>query len=127
MRAQILDLRERSQRGRSLTVLLVAHNLGVVRSTCETVGVMYAGRLVEEGPAAEVLTRPAHPFTRGLLQCEPEPDPDRPLPEAPRAGTGLPANGCSYAARCPEADTQCRREPELTPIAAGHRCACWKR
>ena len=75
--AQILDLLESLRQRRGLAMLLVSHNLGIVDRICDRITVLYAGRTVETGSATDVLERPAHPYTRGLLRALPRPDPRR--------------------------------------------------
>ncbi len=117
--AEILDLIE-DLRGRiHAAILLITHNLGLVARLCERVGVMYAGRLVEEGPAREVFTDPRHPYTMGLLRCVPRfgmNKTDAALQTIPGTlpALGEPLSGCVYSARCPMAQPVCsRREPDL--------------
>jgi len=117
--AEILDLIEELRGRINAAILLITHNLGLVARLCERVGVLYAGRLVEEGPAREIFTDPRHPYTMGLLRCVPRfgmNKSDAALQTIP--GT-LPAlgealQGCVYSARCPMAQPVCvRREPDL--------------
>ena len=117
--AEILDLIEELRGRINAAILLITHNLGLVARLCERVGVLYAGRLVEEGPAREIFTDPRHPYTMGLLRCVPRfgmNKSDAALQTIP--GT-LPAlgerkPGCIYADRCPMVKPVClRREPDL--------------
>ena len=117
--AEILDLIEELRGRINAAILLITHNLGLVARLCERVGVLYAGRLVEEGPAREIFTDPRHPYTMGLLRCVPRfgmNKGDAALQTIP--GT-LPAlgdalAGCVYSARCPMVKPVCtRREPDL--------------
>jgi peptide/nickel transport system ATP-binding protein len=117
--AEILDLIE-DLRGRiNAAILLITHNLGLVARLCERVGVLYAGRVVEEGPAREVFTDPRHPYTMGLLRCVPRfgmNKADAALQTIPGTlpALGEPLQGCVYSARCPMAKPVCtRREPDL--------------
>src|SRR5690606_32240388 len=99
------DLRER----RGMGVLFITHDLHLAAAYCHRVSVMYAGRVVEDRPAAELFTDPRHPYTRGLLACTPGLDSDRaprPVPGAPPSlSTAFP--GCPFAPRCAEADDAC--------------------
>ncbi len=120
----VLSLRDRFGFG----VLLITHNLGVVQETCDTVAVLYAGRVIEYGPAAQVLSRPAHPYTRGLLDALPARHaPDEPLDAIPGS---VPANllaisGCAFADRCPRVVQRCREiDPPLDPVEPLHEAAC---
>ncbi|PZQ64240.1 MAG: peptide ABC transporter ATP-binding protein [Phenylobacterium zucineum] len=111
-------------------LLLISHDLAVVAETCERVLVMYAGRLVEDLPAADLLTGPAHPYTRALLDCllGPDADRDRPLPvlegRPPRPEEHI--TGCAFAPRCAHADARCGTEAPELATAGGRRVACWR-
>lgn len=128
VQAQIIDLLHRLARERGVAVMLVTHDIGVVAQACDRVAVMYAGRLVEVGPVEQVLSAPAHPYTRGLLAAIPSTAGDTPrleqIPGAmPRPGT-LPS-GCAFHPRCPHAfDTCVRQRPSLLPVGEAF-AACW--
>jgi oligopeptide/dipeptide ABC transporter ATP-binding protein len=120
----------RGVRDRSGTaVLLISHDIAVVAELCGRVVVMYAGLVVEDGPVQEVLRRPAHPYTRALLDAIPDMDTARDdalatIPGRPPAPADRPS-GCPFAPRCPRAqDTCAERLPPLLPVA-GTRAACW--
>ena len=125
--AQILALLAELQRRRGLSMLLVSHNLGIVDRLCGTVAVLYAGRVAEAGTAADVLHRPRHPYTKGLLAALPRPDRPHAGRLAPIPG-GLPDlrapdPGCNFRPRCAFAAAGCE-EPQIlagTPQAACHR------
>ena len=129
--AEILDLIEELRGRINAAILLITHNLGLVARLCERVGVLYAGRLVEEGPAREIFTDPRHPYTMGLLRCVPRfgmNKTDAALETIPGTlpALGEPLKGCVYSARCPMAKPVCtRREPDLYawPSDAGARGA----
>ena len=111
--ASVLDLVRQLRAETNAAVLLIAHNLGVIRSICDRVGVMYAGKIVEEGEAVEVFERPKHPYTVGLLQSLPRHGvrkSQRPLATIPgtlpQIGTPLPT--CVFVDRCPLATDLCR-------------------
>lgn len=132
VQAQILDLLRAIQKEDGLAIVLITHDIGAVSATADRVLVMYAGRVVEEGTAAEVLLRPVHPYTRGLLASVPDlwrpggVDALREIPGAPPDLSWL-APGCRFADRCPIVQPPCRRHrPELLPVAggSGHRAAC---
>ena len=109
-----------------LSVLLITHDLGVMSALTDRVYVMYAGRIAEQGARAEVLSRPRHPYTRGLLDALPRPGSSRlsALPGAPPPIDRLPP-GCAFHPRCRWAEAGCRtQEPVLREIGAGHRIAC---
>ena len=117
--AEILDLIDELRGRTSAAILLITHNLGLVARLCERVGVLYAGRLVEEGPARDIFTDPRHPYTMGLFRCVPSfgmNKTDAALQTIPGTlpALGEPLEGCVYSARCPMARPVCtRREPDL--------------
>jgi peptide/nickel transport system ATP-binding protein len=113
-------------------VVYVSHDLAVVSEIADRIAVMYAGRVVEDGPAADVLTRPRHPYTRGLVQSIP--DHRRPSRLVPLPGTavglGDRPGGCAFAPRCEQAAEDCRATvPALAQAAPSHavRCLRWER
>jgi peptide/nickel transport system ATP-binding protein len=120
----LLDLRDRL----GLAILLVTHNLGVVAQTCDSLAVMYAGRVMERGAKRELLRAPAHPYTEALLKCQPGAAKAAALlpaiPGQPPAATAFP-EGCRFHPRCPRAAAQCReRRPELRPLDSERMAAC---
>jgi peptide/nickel transport system ATP-binding protein len=127
VQAQALNLMSDLQRDAGVTFLLISHDLAVVAHLCVTTAVMYRGRIVETGPTEELFRRPAHPYTRELVEATPRLD--RKPQGPPPAGTsnGAPPRGCAYAGRCPIAKARCREEdPELAPAAGeGRQAACW--
>ncbi|MGH2614903.1 MAG: ABC transporter ATP-binding protein [Thermomicrobiales bacterium] len=125
---QILALLVRLQRERGMGMILVTHNLGIVAETCDRVGVMYAGQLVEVAPTREILRAPKHPYTLGLLSCVPRVEHRgeelRPIP-----GTipdlVHPPTGCRFHPRCAFATEECRRGPiPLAPVGRDRLSAC---
>ena len=129
--AEVLDLVAQLQAELSTSVLYISHNLGVIAKMCSRVGVLYAGRLVEEGPVETVLRDPRHPYTVGLLRCIPRggvrKDHGRldTIPGfLPSLGAEIP--GCVFADRCALADERCvREEPPLIALDGGHESRCW--
>jgi peptide/nickel transport system ATP-binding protein len=116
----MLDLRQRL----GLSYLFIAHDLAVVRAFCDRVAVMYLGRVVEEGPADDVLSRPLHPYTVALTSAIPEPGRQRVvLGGEPPSTLRLP-RGCAFTARCPVAQSACEERPVLTEVAPGRKVAC---
>lgn len=128
---QVLDLLGEIRRTDDVALLLISHDVAVVAEICDRVLVMYAGRIVEELPAADLWTGAQHPYTRALVAAVPDMETDLDAPLASIAGrpvdpTDIPI-GCAYAARCPLADDHCRSaDPDLVTDAAGNRVACWR-
>ena len=128
--AEVLDLVAALREEFGTSVLFISHNLAVIRKMCERVGVLYAGRLVEEGEAETVFTEPRHPYTVGLLRCIPRgglrKDRDRldTIPGyLPQLGADLP--GCVFADRCGLAQEICHTdEPAFHPLGNGHSSRC---
>ncbi len=127
--AEVLDLIEELRGKVDAAILLISHNLGLVARLCERVGVMYAGRIVEEGPAKTLFTDPRHPYTMGLLRCLPRFGARKdeislvPIPgSVPPLGTVMP--GCVYTSRCELAQPVCSRlEPDLLAFPPGELAA----
>lgn len=129
--ATVLDLLAQRARDRGLALVLVSHDLGVVARTCQRVAVMYAGRVVEEGPTDALLNHPAHPYTAALLRSRPPLPPAPPvqrlatLPGAPPPPSQRPV-GCAFAPRCPSVGARCLESvPALEPRAGDRACACF--
>ncbi|MFM7034243.1 MAG: ABC transporter ATP-binding protein [Planctomycetia bacterium] len=130
IQAQILELLADLRRRLGTAILLITHDLGVVAETCDDVAVMYAGRIVERAPAAELFARPMHPYTIGLLRSRPEAAGrgDGPLHTIP--GMVPPPSrfptGCRFHPRCEHARLpHCGEEPpELREVAPGHFVRC---
>ncbi len=119
VQARVLELIASLRPERSLSYLLISHNLAVVEQLCEQIAVLYRGYLVEEGPTAELLSRPAHPYTRALRAAVPELDEELPAPaiRPDAAADAVPVTGgCPFADRCPMVVDLCRQE---RPAAAG--------
>ncbi|WND39223.1 dipeptide/oligopeptide/nickel ABC transporter permease/ATP-binding protein [Streptomyces sp. BB1-1-1] len=127
---QVLRLLTDVRAERDTAILLINHDITVVAQTCDRVLVMYAGRVVEDLPAAELFTGARHPYTRALLAAVPDLGTDRDSPLAVIPGRppepGQIPEGCAFAPRCPHADDRCRgADPEPVTYTAGHRIACW--
>ena len=129
--AEVLDLVRALRAETGTAVLFISHNLGVIRTMCDRVGVLYAGALVEEGPTEEVLHKPNHPYTVGLLRCIPRgglhkrKDRLDTIPGTPPPlGATLP--GCVFVDRCAIAQDTCRTsQPPFVELANGHRARCF--
>jgi len=122
----MLDLRER----RGVGILFITHDLSLAWLIADRIAVMYLGRVMETGPAPDVVREPRHPYTRALLSVMPSPDPSRRRQrqilrgETPHAGR-IPA-GCRFHTRCPLAFDRCATEdPEALEVAPGHSAACF--
>jgi peptide/nickel transport system ATP-binding protein len=129
--AEVLDLVSQLQAELDTSVLFISHNLGVISKMCTRVGVLYAGRLVEEGPVATVLHDPRHPYTVGLLRCIPRGGVRKDRGRLDTIAGHLPSlgaeiAGCVFADRCALADERCRQEePPLIAVESGHDSRCW--
>ncbi|WP_439579800.1 dipeptide ABC transporter ATP-binding protein [Elioraea sp.] len=126
--AQILDLLDGLRAARGLSILLVSHNLGIVDRLCDALTVLYAGRVVEQGSAADLLGSPAHPYTRGLLGALPRADRGRVARLTPIPG-GLPDlthpdPGCNFRDRCPFAEPPCDAAQALASRPDGRAVRC---
>ncbi|HEX5077784.1 MAG TPA: ABC transporter ATP-binding protein [Geminicoccaceae bacterium] len=120
----LLELRERE----GLAIILISHDLGVVAQICDTIAVMYAGRIVERAAKRTLLRRPLHPYTAGLIGSQPGAAPPRlelpSIPGQPPSLIDLP-RGCSFHPRCALAEPACRAAPPpLVEVAPGHHTAC---
>ena len=129
VRAQVLNLMKRLQRETNVSYLFISHDLSVVKYLCETIVVMYLGKVVERASKKELFANPMHPYTKALISAIPIPDihekrnrlilgGDIPSPVNPPAG-------CHFHSRCPYAKERCRTEaPELKDCGNGHYAAC---
>jgi oligopeptide/dipeptide ABC transporter ATP-binding protein len=127
VQARVLDLLRSIRDEFDTSIILVTHDVAVAAEIADDVLVMYAGRVVESGPASVIIHEPQHPYTRGLLRANVGPgQTQRPvaIPGMPPNPAHLP-NGCAFAPRCPEAFTTCREAvPELLPVGALHYARC---
>jgi oligopeptide/dipeptide ABC transporter ATP-binding protein len=128
IQAQIMDLMRRINREHGTSIILVTHNLALAAEFCDSIAVMYAGRIVEHGPIAQVVERPKHPYTQGLLNCLPRISRRavkiNPIPGEVPDLVELP-QGCPFASRCPEVRPECRQtELRLRTVAPGQYARC---
>jgi peptide/nickel transport system ATP-binding protein len=125
VQAQILNLMRKLQRQYDLSYLFISHDLSVVRYMADTIGVMYFGKLVEVGPAEQICTAPAHPYTAGLIAAVPAVTAAAGQAQEQRPAAGLPLatrppSGCRFRTRCPRAADICAQaEPPLRPHPSG--------
>ncbi|MGB2966720.1 MAG: ABC transporter ATP-binding protein [Phycisphaerae bacterium] len=130
IQAQILDLLRDLRREIGMSLLIITHDLGIVAETADAVAVMYAGRIVEEAPVADLFASPLHPYTVGLFRSRPALEPTdgdlAVIPGTVPSPLAVPPGG-AFHPRCPLADGEkCPRDrPPLESKAAGHRAACW--
>jgi peptide/nickel transport system ATP-binding protein len=123
---QILELLDRLRRELKLGLLFITHDLGVVAQVAERIAVVYAGRIVEQGPTREVLASPRHPYTQGLLKASPTLERGKltPIPGTVPQLVALPP-GCAFEPRCPVRRAECvEAVPALRTASAGHEARC---
>jgi oligopeptide/dipeptide ABC transporter ATP-binding protein len=128
IQAQILDLLREMKAAFNLSLLLITHDLGVIAGTADRVAVMYAGRIVEQGPVRTIFREPAHPYTRGLLASIPGGAPGQRLRaidgNVPTLGELSP--GCAFNPRCPDRFEPCTAAPPPDyPVGADHTAKCY--
>ncbi|MSP82490.1 MAG: ABC transporter ATP-binding protein [Alphaproteobacteria bacterium] len=129
VQAQILELLRELKASLNGAIVLITHDLGVIAGLCDRVAVMYAGRLVEEGPVEAIFAAPKHPYTQGLLAALPRVDAKQPgdlfaIPgQPPNLQRGIV--GCAFAPRCHQVIDRCRAvRPLLADLGCGRRVAC---
>jgi len=131
IQAQVIDVLMEAKRASGAATVLVTHDLGIVSEIADRVMVMYAGRIVEQGPTAGLFDQPRHPYTIGLLASLPSIDARRSrlysIPGQPPNLADLPSSGCPFRNRCAVGRTRTRcstEQPELIPVEIGHTVAC---
>ena len=131
VQAQILNLLRRLQKDLNLTYLFISHDLGVVQHMCDSIAVMYMGKIVEQSDRESLFNDPQHPYTRTLLSAVPSADPNRRNREHRISISGDPPNpidlppGCRFASRCPLVEERCKTvEPAFKALNSAHHVAC---
>ena len=129
IQAQILDLIRDLNRERNTAVIFITHDLGVVSELCDTVIVMYTGRIVEQAPARDLFRDPKHPYTAGLMEAIPRITKERSPLSTIRGMVPNPTEkiqGCTFWPRCPHATEQCRTQaPPMVELSPERRVRCW--
>jgi len=130
IQAQYLKLLKDLQQESGLSLIFITHDFGIVAKMCDQVAVMYAGKIVEQGPVRDIFNHPSHPYTEALLAsvAKMDEDVDRlyAIEGQPPTLHDLPV-GCSFALRCPYVMDRCRQEyPDRLPVSPGHFAACWR-
>lgn len=125
------SLVEFRDRGFVRSMIVVTHDVSILYQIADTLAIMYAGRLAEKAPTAELMERPLHPYTRMLIGSLPEMGvrfAEHRLTGIPGTPPSLlnPPTGCRFRARCPLADAQCEQQPPVVTVEPGHAVACWK-
>ena len=132
IQAQILELMKELQKKNHMGIIFITHNLGVVAEVCDKVSVMYAGKMVEQGPVDDIFYEPGHPYTMGLLRSMPRVDAESYERLIPIEGSPVdmlnPPEGCPFAPRCEHAMKVClQKMPPYVELGDNHRAACWLR
>jgi oligopeptide/dipeptide ABC transporter ATP-binding protein len=129
VQGEILNLLGKLQAELGISILVITHNLNVVRHITDRMGIMYFGRILEQGPTASLFRQPNHPYTLALLSANPEPDPDAVIDRLELQGE-VPSllnrpSGCEFHPRCPFRDDKCRQDlPDVTSVADSHSYRC---
>ena len=131
VQAQVINLLDELKHSMGLTLLFIAHDLSMVRYVSDRMAVMYLGTVVEVGPSDEVFFNPKHPYTKLLIESNPEPDPNLERSRQHVAIKGeitSPVNmqsGCRFADRCPSAIDKCKNvDPPTVQLGTGHQATC---
>ena len=130
VQAQILNLLETLREQHRLTMLFISHDLAVVKNVCDSVAVMYLGKICEQGPSEKLFRAHCHPYTEALLSAIPRPDPafhpgTIKLKPGEMPSPADPPSGCRFRTRCPRARDKCaKQEPDLQETNPGHDVAC---
>jgi oligopeptide/dipeptide ABC transporter ATP-binding protein len=130
IQAQYLSLLRDLQRQHDLAMIFITHNLGIVAKMCDAVAVMYAGRVVEAGPIRDIFNKPAHPYTRALLDSVPRLTDDThgrlPAIDGQPPDPSAPPTGCAFHPRCRQMVDRCKAQaPPSVTVSAAHAARCW--
>ena len=130
IQAQILELIKEIQEKNNMSVIFITHNLAVVAQICDSVSVMYAGKIVEQGSVDDIFYNPKHPYTKGLLKSMPRIDDNKGEKLESIEGTPVdmlnPPSGCGFSTRCEHCMNIClRKEPPMLEMSEGHRSKCF--
>jgi oligopeptide/dipeptide ABC transporter ATP-binding protein len=130
IQAQYLSLLRDLQKAHDLAMIFITHNLGIVAKMCDAVAVMYAGRVVEAGPIRDIFNKPAHPYTRALLDSVPRLTDDThgrlPAIDGQPPDPSAPPTGCAFHPRCPQMVDRCKTQaPPAMTVSASHTARCW--
>ncbi|WP_055078696.1 ABC transporter ATP-binding protein [Lagierella massiliensis] len=130
IQAQILELIKEIQEKNNMSVIFITHNLAVVAQICDSVSVMYAGKIVEQGSVDDIFYNPKHPYTKGLLKSMPRIDDNKGEKLESIEGTPVdmlnPPSGCGFSTRCEHCMNIClRKEPPMLEMGEGHRSKCF--
>lgn len=127
VQSKILQLLDRAKEKFDVSYMFISHNINLVRSISDRLGVMYLGELVEVGDTADIFENPKHPYTKALFKSVPQPDPDKKV-EAPLTGQVPspvePPEGCAFAPRCPKKQNVCERDDPDLIGSYGRKLAC---
>jgi len=129
VQAHVINLLQDIRKNRKLALIFISHDLAVVRNVSDKVAVLYMGKIVEIGTGDAIYERPAHPYTRMLLEAVPVPDASHKIVPGPIAtqavSRAMPPSGCRFRLRCPRAQSVCAElEPKLSPMPSGQFAAC---
>ena len=130
IQVQYLDLLKEIQRDTGMAIIFITHDVGIVAKMCDTVSMMYAGRIIETGSVRDIFNDPSHPYTQALLKSLPKLDVDverlDSIPGQPPVLHELPP-GCPFVPRCDYATDHCREEyPQRFVVSDSHSASCWR-
>lgn len=128
VRMGVLGVLQTLVKEQRIALLLITHDLATARLLCDRVVVLFAGRIVEDGPAEAILTAPSHPYTQALMSALPRGVPRAPKETHPMLPSPAGGGGCPFRSRCPESTSQCKDQmPRLEPVSDDRRVRCFNR